>query len=162
MNIEPRLGACAVIYDVENNEVLMGRRSDLKQWSFAGGKTELVDNDILLNTAVRELKEEFGVTLDFDNRLFSWHNLGPATVSAYRRVKHNNSPDTFELTLYQTNVFLFIVDNKSIIDKYTDSSCTDNEMLETKWVSLKNIFKDIDDMFPATMVVANMVRLYLR
>ena len=68
MKIEDRLGACAIVYSIKDDKVLMGLRSDTHKWSFAGGKAEKEDNNNLLCTAIRELKEEFGVELNIDDK----------------------------------------------------------------------------------------------
>ena len=47
MKIEDRLGACAIVYSVKDDKVLMGLRSDTHKWSFAGGKAEKEDNNNL-------------------------------------------------------------------------------------------------------------------
>ena len=108
MRIEDRPGACAIVYSVKDDKVLMGLRSDTHKWSFAGGKAEKEDNNNLLCTAIRELKEEFGVELNIDDKNLSYFDLENAVVPGYKRVKHGNSPDTFEETFYNTRIFLFL------------------------------------------------------
>ncbi len=51
-------GASVIVIN-ENNELLLGLRSDNKCWGYAGGSIELGEN--LEQAAARELFEEFGI-----------------------------------------------------------------------------------------------------
>ncbi len=160
MKIEDRPGACAIVYSVKDDKVLMGLRSDTHKWSFAGGKAEKEDNNDLLRTAVRELKEEFGVELNFDDESFSYLDLEHAVVPGYKRVKHENSPDTFEETFYKTRIFVFAFYDIDEVKKRMISN-TDDEMSALQWVGTDNVF-DLDKLMPSTVSVYNVVRLYLK
>ena len=159
MKIEDRPGACAIVYSVKDDKVLMGRRSDTKKWSFAGGKAEPEDKD-LLYTATRELEEEFGVKLDFDHRKFTFHNLGSAVVPGYKRIKHEGLPDTFEETLYNTQIFIFLFCDTSEAEE-TMVVKTDGEMSELKWIKVDDIFT-LDKLMLSTVSVSNVLKYYLR
>ena len=160
MKIEDRLGACAIVYGIKDDKVLMGLRSDTHKWSFAGGKAEKEDNNDLLRTAVRELKEEFGVKLNLDDENFSYFDLEHAVVPGYKRVKHENSSDTFEETFYKTQIFVFVFYDIDEVKKYMISN-TDGEMSALQWVKTDDIF-DLDKLMPSTVSVYNVARLYLK
>lgn len=160
MKIEDRLGACAIVYSVKDDKVLMGLRSDTHKWSFAGGKAEKVDNNNLLCTAIRELKEEFGVELNIDDKNLSYFDLENAVVPGYKRVKHENSPDTFEETFYKTRIFVFVFYDTDEVKEYMISN-TDGEMSALQWVKTDDVF-NLDKLMPSTVSVYNVVRLYLK
>lgn len=160
MKIEDRLGACAIVYSVKDDKVLMGLRSDTHKWSFAGGKVEKEDNNNLLCTAVRELKEEFGVELNIDDNNLSYFDLENAVVPGCKRVKHGNSPDTFEETFYNTRIFLFLFDDINEVKKHMISN-TDGEMSNIQWVDINNVF-NLDKLMLSTISVYNVVSIFLK
>ena len=55
------VGATALVFN-ENNEILLNLRSDTGTWGIPGGSMELYEN--IRETAVRELKEEAGITAE--------------------------------------------------------------------------------------------------
>lgn len=154
MKIEDRPGACAIVYSIKDDKVLMGRRSDTKKWSFAGGKAEPEDKD-LLYTAARELEEEFGIA----HRKFIFHDLGSAVVPGYKRIKHEGFPDTFEETLYNTQIFIFLFHDISEAEEIMVYK-TDGEMSELKWVKIDDIFT-LDELMLSTVSVSNILKYYL-
>lgn len=160
MKIEDRLGACAIVYSIKDDKVLMGLRSDTHKWSFAGGKAEEEDGNNLLYTAIRELKEEFGVKLNFDDEDLSYLDLGNAIVPGYKRVKHNGSLDTFEETFYNTHIFVFMFYSIDEVKGYMISD-TDREMSEFRWIKLDEV-PSLDKLMLSTVSVYNMVNYCLK
>lgn len=58
--MEARRAAGIIIYERKGQAFLMGLRADGQGWGFAAGKQEENDSN-LMDTALRELKEELGV-----------------------------------------------------------------------------------------------------
>ncbi len=50
---------------VENNKVLLNQHGDTEFWKFCGGRVE--DNETLVETAIREVKEEMGLEIKILN-----------------------------------------------------------------------------------------------
>lgn len=154
MKIEKRPGACMIVYNPDTDYVYIGKRSDIKKWCFAGGKQEECDQNDLLNTALRELKEEFGIILETDEKV---HYLGDCVVPGFKRIKHNNAADTFESTWYNTSVYLAVTKKEF---KYV---AHDGEMDRIAHVLLDEIFEIVgDELSPSTVIVANLVRCFIK
>lgn len=54
--------AAVVIPNIEGNRFLVAKREDNGNWEFPGGKQE--ENETLLRTAEREIKEELGLKIE--------------------------------------------------------------------------------------------------
>lgn len=153
MHIEERPGACMIVYNPETNCVYMGQRSDTKKWCFAGGKQEECDQGDTYNTALRELREEFGFVFDEDVKSYS---LGSCIVPGFKRFKHDNAKDTFESTFYKTAVYL------AVTQKEFHHIAIDGEMDKVVKINLDDIFMQLgDELSPSTMIVANIATSYI-
>ena len=83
-----------------------------------------------------------------------------AVVPGYKRVKHGNSPDTFEETFYNTRIFLFLFDDINEVKKHMISN-TDGEMSNIQWVDINNVF-NLDKLMLSTISVYNVVNIFLK
>lgn len=154
MQIEKRPGACMIIYNSDSGYVYMGQRSDTQKWCFAGGKQEKSDQNDSLKTALRELKEEFGIILEPSEKI---HYLGDCVVPGFKRIKHENAEDTFKPTWYNTSVYL-VVTTKNF--KYIP---TDGEMNKIIKVNLDDIFTQLGDkLSSSTVIVANLAVCFIK
>jgi len=122
-----------------NRRVLLGKRSDGQGWSMAGGKKE--PGETSLETALRELKEEFGIELSKDdinigefNRFFGEANIKGQKIMAVSKMYIYFKPENKKLEFH-----------------------TSPEFTEIRWFTLEEILTEIDHLFPITNAILNAI-----
>ncbi len=66
------LGATTLVFN-NKNELLLNLRSDTNTWGIPGGSMELYEN--IKDTAIRELKEEAGITANNLELVVVWKRI---------------------------------------------------------------------------------------
>lgn len=114
---------CTGVIVIEENRILLGLRTDGQGWCIAGGKIE--KNETAYECAIRELKEEFGLTavnLDYLGQVES--------RSLVRNIDQIVMPHIFLCKQFISEVKIAV-----------------NEISEYKWVSVDET-KEISNLFP--------------
>lgn len=124
---------------IQNNKVLLGKRTDSSEWGLAGGGIE--KGETPKEAAVRELFEEFGIVED---------NLKYYGISY-------SPPNPFKPSDNQEgcSVDFFVEYDK---DKFIDVVVPEREMTEFKWFSLDEVLSEAT-LYPSSR---HSLELFLR
>lgn len=147
---EKRTAAGIVVYDVLTQSYLMGNRADGQGWGFAAGKQEKSDVTIY-QTAIRELKEEFGVVLTAEQE--ECIDFVKTILCQYDKIDREGKnlgtrhifSNTYLLKVYGRDSIRF------------DESLKDDEATEVKWLSMAEICSE-KVIFPPSLIALNVCR----
>lgn len=147
---EKRTAAGIVVYDVLTQSYLMGNRADGQGWGFAAGKQEKSDVTIY-QTAIRELKEEFGVVLTVEQE--ECIDFVKTILCQYDKIDREGKnlgtrhifSNTYLLKVYGRDSIRF------------DESLKDDEATEVKWLSMAEICSE-KVIFPPSLIALNVCR----
>ena len=138
-SIRPKLGHqkiilnCAGVLIIKDGKVLLQRRQDNHKWGFPGGLLEL--HETYEDAALREVKEETGLTVKLESFLGIYHN---------HHMVWSNGDEAHTIGAFYT---ASIVSGEPRVDE---------ESLELKYFG----FDELPDLFAEDMVEA--VKAYLR
>lgn len=144
--METRRAAGIIIYKRKGQAFLMGLRADGQGWGFAAGKQEENDSS-LMDTALRELKEELGVELpQYLREKIRFHKTILCKYIRIDKETHIASKHTI-----LSDIFYLEVEDRSEINCNTE--LLDGEVTAISWISLKELCDDINIFMPSLIAL---------
>lgn len=152
MEFEKRNAAGIVIYDTKTKSYLMGKRADGQGWGFAAGKSEMKDVDALA-TALRELKEELGITLTLEqkNRVKFVQKI----LCQYNKI--DRSGNNLGIRHIFSNTFYLEVSGQDALS--FNEQDRDDEVTEIRWLTMDDICSN-ELIFPPALIALNVCRTF--
>lgn len=147
MQFENRSAAGIVIYDTQTKSYLMGKRADGQGWGFAAGKSESEDVN-LLAAALRELKEELGVTLTDEQK--SNVKFVQKILCQYNKI--DRAGNNLGIRHIFSNTFYLEVCGRDALS--FNEQDKDDEVTEIKWFTLDEICNN-EIIFPPALIALN-------
>lgn len=144
--MEARRAVGIIIFEGQSRSFLMGLRSDGQGWGFAAGKQEIGDVN-LLDTALRELREEFGVMLsEIMQKQIRFHKT---ILCQYRHVDRYSKAVSRRTIL--SDIFYLEIDGKQQITIMPE--LMDKEMSTVRWFTLAELAGDIEIFMPSLIAL---------
>lgn len=149
--MEAKRAAGIIIYELQEQTFLMGLRADGQGWGFAAGKQEKSDRS-LINTALRELKEELGVVLP--QHLRKKVRFHKTILCKYNRIDKETHTSSRHTIL--SDIFYLEIENRCEIN--CNHAFMDGEVTDIRWFSLKDLI-DNANIFMPSLIALNTLNL---
>ena len=125
-------GSGFVVFNYDCDQILLGKRTDGQGWALPAGKR--IENELPLLTAIRETKEEFGITIDILNAKY----FGKIYAKVLSRGKYIN-----------------VISNIFYTDKFEGEIVPqESEVEEIRWCDFQDIL-DLDKIYPPSLASIN-------